>query len=83
MFNSPPISSNLDSISSFNRTNVPQLYGIKAVGERVQINEYGVQVIQTNVPVFLVLFGFMVEALNVTLTKRKANFSDDCTDFFF
>ena len=24
----------------------------------------------------------MVEAINVTLTKKKANFSDDCTDFW-
>ena len=70
------------SISQFNPTNVPQLFGIKAVGDRVQINENGVQIIQTNLPAVLILFGFMVEYLNVTLTKKKANSSDDCTDFW-
>ena len=81
MFNSPTLPSP-NSISSFNHTNVPQLYGIKAVGERIQVNENGVQIVQTNLPAVLILFGFMVEYLNVTLTKRKANYSDDCTDFW-
>lgn len=71
-----------NSISSLNHTNVPQLYGIKAVGDRVRVNENGIQVIQTNLPAALILFGFMVELINVTFTKKKANYSDDCTDFW-
>ena len=50
---------------------VPQLYGIKAVSHRVTINNDGVHIIQTRIPAALILFGFMVEALNVTLTKKK------------
>lgn len=50
---------------------VPQLYGIKAVAHRASVNDLGVQSIHTRIPAVLILFGFLVEALNVTLTKQK------------
>lgn len=58
-------------ISPHNNSMVPQLYGIKAVAHRASMNDLGVQSIHTRIPAVLILFGFLVEALNVTLTKQK------------
>ena len=53
----------------------PQLYGLKAVGERVSIGDDGVQTIQTKVPTLVYLFGHLIESVNVTFTRRKGYLS--------
>lgn len=76
MFNSPNVS--IDNlIDQTNHSMVPQLYGIKAISHRVSINDNGIQTIQTRVPAVLILFGYLVGALNVTLTKQRGKLPVD------
>lgn len=60
----------------------PQLYGIKAVGERVSVGEDGVQVIHTKLRTVIYLFGHLIETINVTFTRKRGELNQDCSSLW-
>lgn len=60
----------------------PQLYGIKAVGDKVAVGDDGVQVIHTKLQTVIYLFGHLIENINVTFTRKRANYLEDCSSLW-
>jgi hypothetical protein len=60
----------------------PQLYGIKAVGERVSVGDDGVQVIHTKLRTVIYLFGHLIETINMTFTRKRGQLNEDCSSLW-